>query len=104
MSVYLRYATADRKVAGISVLWRFAHQTDIRCRSATIWRCVSRLEFGTKYCHHSPTLDEDRLHAAILEALNEFAQAGSEVKEDMETAGMMKGWTSWRIGPLPHCS
>lgn len=28
-------------------------------------------------------MDEDRLHAAILEALNEFAQAGSEVKEDM---------------------
>lgn len=23
-----------------------------------VWRCVSRLEFGTKYCQHSPTLDE----------------------------------------------
>lgn len=52
-------------------------------KKRVVWRCVSRLEFGTKYCHHSPTLDEDRLHAAILEALNEFAQAGSEVKEDM---------------------
>ena len=52
-------------------------------KKRVVWRCVSRLEFGTKYCHHSPTLDEDRLHAAILEVLNEFAQAGSEVKEDM---------------------
>lgn len=52
-------------------------------KKRVVWRCVSRLEFGTKYCHHSPTLDEDRLHAAILEALNEFAQAGSDVKEDM---------------------
>ena len=52
-------------------------------KKRVVWRCVSRLEFGTKYCHHSPTLDEDRLHAAILEALNESAQAGSEVKEDM---------------------
>ena len=52
-------------------------------KKRVVWRCVSRLEFGTKYCHHSPTLDEDRLHAAILEALNEFAQVGSEVKEDM---------------------
>ena len=52
-------------------------------KKRVVWRCVSRLEFGAKYCHHSPTLDEDRLHAAILEALNEFAQAGSEVKEDM---------------------
>ena len=48
-----------------------------------VWRCVSRLEFGTKYCHGSPTLDEEKLHQAILKALNEFAQADSEVKEDM---------------------
>ena len=48
-----------------------------------VWRCVSRLEFGTKYCHGSPTLDEEKLHQAILEALNEFVQADSEVKEDM---------------------
>ena len=37
-----------------------------------VWRCVSRLEFGTKYCHSSPTLDEDRLHRAIVAALNEY--------------------------------
>ena len=48
-----------------------------------VWRCISRLEFGTKYCHDSPTLDEEKLHKAILEALNEFAQADSEVKEGM---------------------
>ena len=38
-----------------------------------VWRCVSRLEFGTKYCHNSPTLDESKLHSAILAAMNEFA-------------------------------
>lgn len=48
-----------------------------------VWRCVSRLEFGTKYCHGSPTLDEEKLHQAILEALNEFTRADSEVKEDV---------------------
>ena len=48
-----------------------------------VWRCVSRLEFGTKYCHGSPTLDEEKLHQAILGALNEFARADSEVKEDV---------------------
>lgn len=47
-----------------------------------VWRCVSRLEFGTKYCHSSPTLSEEKLHRAILEALNEFAQA-SDIKSDM---------------------
>ena len=31
-----------------------------------VWRCVSRLEFGTKYCHDSPSMDEDDLHLALL--------------------------------------
>ncbi len=44
-----------------------------------VWRCISRLEFGKKYCHESPTLDEDLLHTAILEAMNETAKALSEV-------------------------
>ena len=44
-----------------------------------VWRCVSRLEFGTKYCHNSPTLDEDKLHQAILAAINEFTAIRQEV-------------------------
>lgn len=44
-----------------------------------VWRCVSRLEFGTQYCHHSPTLDEGKLHAAILSAMNELAAVQEEV-------------------------
>lgn len=53
-----------------------------------VWRCVSRLEFGTKYCRHSPTLDEDRLHRAIVEAINEFAQVKGAVTRDfLELAG-----------------
>lgn len=38
-----------------------------------VWRCVSRLEFGTQYCHNSPTLDESKLHSAIFASMNEFA-------------------------------
>ena len=48
-----------------------------------VWRCVSRLEFGTKYCHNSPTLDEDRLHRAIVAALNEYGAIRTEVKADV---------------------
>ena len=48
-----------------------------------VWRCVSRLEFGTKYCHSSPTLDEDRLHRAIVAALNEYGAIRAEVKADV---------------------
>ena len=54
-----------------------------------VWRCVSRLEFGTKYCHNSPTLDEDKLHSAIVAALNEFGAIRAEVKTDvLELAGL----------------
>lgn len=35
-----------------------------------VWRCVSRLDYGKKYCHNSPTVDEDNLKAAILAAIN----------------------------------
>ena len=48
-----------------------------------VWRCVSRLEFGTKYCQHSPTLDEGKLHSAILAAMNEYAAIRQEVCTDV---------------------
>ena len=48
-----------------------------------VWRCVSRLEFGTKYCHNSPTLDEDKLHRAILATINEFTAIRQEVLPDV---------------------
>lgn len=34
-----------------------------------VWRCTSRYDHGTKYCKQSPTLDEESLHAAVVEAL-----------------------------------
>jgi len=44
-----------------------------------VWRCISRLEFGKKHCHLSPTLDEDRLHSAILSAVNDKAMGRNEI-------------------------
>ena len=35
-----------------------------------VWRCVNRVDYGNKYCHDSPTLDEEPLHRAILAAIN----------------------------------
>ena len=48
-----------------------------------VWRCISRLEFGTKYCHDSPTMDEDKLHQAILEGINELTQVGRGVGDEL---------------------
>ena len=43
------------------------------------WRCISRIQYGKKKCHNSPTIDEQVLHRAIVNAINEFC----EVKDDV---------------------
>ncbi|WP_130868970.1 recombinase family protein [Intestinimonas massiliensis (ex Afouda et al. 2020)] len=51
-----------------------------------VWRCISRLEFGTKYCHTSPTIEERKLHAAILSAMNELADFAQVQRDAMMLA------------------
>lgn len=65
-----KYALSERLVCGeCGTLYR-------RCtwskagKKRIVWRCVSRLDYGTKYCHNSPTIDEEPLQKAILAALN----------------------------------
>lgn len=36
-----------------------------------VWRCISRLDYGTKYCKDSVTIDESSLHEAIMQAVND---------------------------------
>ena len=48
-----------------------------------VWRCVSRLEFGKKYCHESPSVEEDKLHAAILTTLNLAIEASNGLQEEL---------------------
>lgn len=64
-----KYALTERLVCGeCSTLYR-------RCvwakngKSRAVWRCVSRLNYATKYCK-APTMDEESLHKGILAALN----------------------------------
>ena len=35
-----------------------------------VWRCVSRLDYGKKYCHQSSTMGENELQMAIMAAIN----------------------------------
>lgn len=65
-----KYALSDRLVCGeCGTLYR-------RCswqrngKKKIVWRCISRLDYGTKYCHNSPTLEEGTLQRAILTAVN----------------------------------
>ena len=41
-------------------------------RKKIVWRCISRLDYGTKHCKDSITVEEEALHGAIVRALNRF--------------------------------
>ena len=65
-----RYALSDRLVCGEGgMLYRRCTRTRPDGKRI-VWRCVSRLDYGKKYCHSSPTLDEAPLQQAIIAALN----------------------------------
>ena len=66
-----KYALSDRLVCGeCGTLYRRCTWTSLG-RKYPVWRCTSRLNYGTKYCHDSPTIKEEPLQNAILSAINE---------------------------------
>jgi DNA invertase Pin-like site-specific DNA recombinase len=48
-----------------------------------VWRCTSRLDYGRKYCLNSPTLDEEPLQQAILNAINSVMSDHSTLAEQL---------------------
>lgn len=51
-----------------------------RGKKKVVWRCISRLDFGTKYCKNSPSIEETALQNAIAEAITQKAQSeGADV-------------------------
>ena len=69
---YSRYALTDVLICG---------ECGMRYRRVTwsrngvkriVWRCISRLDYGKKYCKESPTVFEDKLKEAIVRAVNKF--------------------------------
>ena len=55
-----------------------------------MWRCVSRLDYGTKYCHDSPTLDEEPLQRAILTAVNKVMSSRSHLAQQITSTMELK--------------
>lgn len=51
-----------------------------------VWRCVSRVDYGSKYCHDSPTLDEEPLHRAILAAINSAVKDKDTIIYNLKSA------------------
>lgn len=90
-----KYALSERLVCGeCGTLYR-------RCtwrkngKTRIVWRCVSRLDYGTKYCHSSPTLDEEPLQRAILAAINEAMGSRDEMTSQITEAMELE------LAPLP---
>ena len=65
-----KYALSERLVCGeCGTLYRRCTWT-IRGKKKIVWRCVSRLDHGTKFCMQSPTMEETALQTAIMDAIN----------------------------------
>ena len=54
-------------------------------RKQIVWRCVKRLDYGKKYCHNSPTLEENRLQTAIVNAIQKFAQQDPQLLKTLKS-------------------
>ena len=46
---------------------------NIHGRKQIVWRCVNRIEYGTKFCGSSPSIPEEELHRAIVKAVQDLA-------------------------------
>ena len=66
-------------------------------KKVIVWRCINRLEHGTKRCHESPTLKEEVIQEAIMGKLHSLSIDQEEenflngVKEDILRAARIVG-------------
>ena len=69
---YSKYALTEVMMCG-ECGSRYKRVTwNIRGKRRIVWRCMSRLDYGKKYCTDSITVDEQALQRAIVRALNRF--------------------------------
>ena len=73
-----QYALSERLVCGNCGCHYRRVTWSIHGRKEVVWRCINRLEFGKKMCPDSPTMKEEGLHQAILQAVNSLAQGKGE--------------------------
>ena len=90
-----KYALSERLVCGeCGTLYRRCVWSK-RGKKRIVWRCVSRLDYGTKYCHSSPTLDEEPLQQAILAAINSAMSRKSDLIREI------RGAMELELAPIP---
>ena len=68
-----KYALSERLVCGDCGSPHKRVTWNIHGRKQIVWRCVNRIEYGTKFCSSSPSVPEEELHRAILKAVQDLA-------------------------------
>ena len=58
---------------------------NVHGKKCPVWRCISRVDNGSRYCKQSPSLHEDKLHKAILKAINEYYDCKDNIKEILKS-------------------
>lgn len=48
------------------------------------WRCINRIENGTKFCNKSSGIREEKIHAAICRAISKISPSNDEVFNSMK--------------------
>lgn len=49
-----------------------------------VWRCINRLDYGKKYCQHSPSIEESLLQDAVMRAIMQTAKQNVEVLKTLK--------------------
>jgi len=89
-----KYALSERLICGeCGTLYR-------RCtwkrngKTKIVWRCVNRLDYGTRYCNDSPSMEENSLQQAIMKALNSVMGTKHERTEQIKDAMIQEIFTA----------
>ena len=56
----------------------------VKGKKKIVWRCISRLDYGKKYCHESPTVEESVLQEAIMNAIMRTANENAELLKTLK--------------------
>lgn len=53
-------------------------------KKKVVWRCINRLDYGKKYCHDSPSIEESVLQEAVMNAVLQTAKQNVEVLKTLK--------------------
>ena len=81
-----KYALTELLICGeCGTLYRRCTWTTREKTKKVVWRCISRLDYGKKYCKHSPSIEESVLQNAIMDAIMKMAKENAEVLKTLKS-------------------